>query len=45
MIEYLASPKLFSALMNFAAILLLATMTMVFCLVGYVTIKEILDDE
>lgn len=45
MIEYLASTELFSALMNFAAILLLTTMTMMFCLVGYVTIKEILDDE
>ena len=45
MIEFLASPKLFSALMNFAAILLLATMTMMFCLVGYVTIKEILEDD
>lgn len=45
MIEYLASPELFNALMNFAAILLLATMTMMFCIVGYVTIKEILDHE
>lgn len=42
MIEYLASPELFNALMNFAAILLLTTMTMMFCIVGYVTTKEVL---
>lgn len=45
MIEFLATPKLFSALMNYAAILLLTTMTMMFCIVGYATIKEILDHE
>ena len=45
MIEFLDSPELFNALMNYAAILLLATMTMRFCIVGYATIKEILDDE
>ena len=45
MIEYLASPELFNALMNFAAILLLTTMTMMFCIVGYVTTKEVLDHE
>ena len=45
MIEFLASPKLFSALMNFAATLLLATLTIVFCVVGYVIIKEILKDD
>ena len=45
MIEFLASPKLFSALMNYAVILLLATMTMMSCIIGYLTIKEILKDD
>ena len=45
MIEYLASPEVSSEIMNWLAILLLATMIIVFCVVGYVAIKEILDDD
>lgn len=45
MIKYLASSGFSSALMNFTATLLLATLTIVVCVVGYVTIKEILKDD